>query len=376
MAIPAVFGSQSWTVLMGITFAMAAIASFVALRLQAGYVKTLAESLHEGSIRLSDSELADESTIGTLTATAKSIDRQALLREISKLHKSGMVPGANAPPNRASDLAAAPRAMSAGIWAETLSELMSGDPAKIKKALGQAHGSGSILAAHVIPLLENPQVVPDAVKLLRELAPRIVGQLIDTLVDETQPVGIRKRIPRVLKTTATQRAVDGLMIGLRDPELEVRRACARALYDQTGKNSELRVNAAEIYDTVHRDLRQQSASQHAVTDEEEEPSEEFFFDLNRDYLFWLLSLVLDREPLSLAYKALKTSDGNLRGTALEYLENVLPHSIREDLFARFDVRRAPEGRRRSQANVVNDLMNSRVSIEQRLDEAVRRKSNG
>ena len=56
----------------------------------------------------------------------------------------------------------------------------------------------------------------------------------------------------------------------------------------------------------------------------------------------LLSLVLEREPLSLAYRALRSGDDALRGTALEYFENVLPETLRPlalPLFSRLSPQR-------------------------------------
>jgi hypothetical protein len=47
-------------------------------------------------------------------------------------------------------------------------------------------------------------------------------------------------------------------------------------------------------------------------------------------LYALLSLVLERSPLQIAWAAMKGHDRVLRGTALEYLANVLP----EDVFTR------------------------------------------
>jgi hypothetical protein len=38
----------------------------------------------------------------------------------------------------------------------------------------------------------------------------------------------------------------------------------------------------------------------------------------------LLGLLLPREPVAMAYRALGTTDRHLRGTALEYLQTVLP----------------------------------------------------
>jgi hypothetical protein len=71
-----------------------------------------------------------------------------------------------------------------------------------------------------------------------------------------------------------------------------------------------------------------------------EPSEsEWLDDLLRDkahgsleYVFTLLSLVLPHQPLLIAFRSLHTEDAYLRGTALEYLDGVLPPEIRQRLW--------------------------------------------
>jgi ATP:ADP antiporter, AAA family len=50
------------------------------------------------------------------------------------------------------------------------------------------------------------------------------------------------------------------------------------------------------------------------------------------HVFTLLSLVLPREPLQIAFRSLHADDRQLRGTALEYLEGVLPTQIRHALW--------------------------------------------
>ena len=52
---------------------------------------------------------------------------------------------------------------------------------------------------------------------------------------------------------------------------------------------------------------------------------------NLAHVFTLLALVLPTEPLRIAFRALHTDDQALWGTALEYLENVLPHEVRDRL---------------------------------------------
>jgi hypothetical protein len=48
-------------------------------------------------------------------------------------------------------------------------------------------------------------------------------------------------------------------------------------------------------------------------------------------VFTVLGLVLEREPLAIAYRALRSEDVGLRGTAFEYLDVVLPVNVRDVL---------------------------------------------
>ena len=66
------------------------------------------------------------------------------------------------------------------------------------------------------------------------------------------------------------------------------------------------------------------------------------------HVFTLLSLVLPREPLQIAFRSLHTDDEQLQGTALEYLESVLPPAIRQRLWP-FIERRAGQRARRVHA---------------------------
>ncbi len=52
-----------------------------------------------------------------------------------------------------------------------------------------------------------------------------------------------------------------------------------------------------------------------------------------EHVLRLLGLVFDREAFKLARAALGNADAKLRGTALEYLDNVLPAGIKGTLFA-------------------------------------------
>lgn len=86
-------------------------------------------------------------------------------------------------------------------------------------------------------------------------------------------------------------------------------------------------------------------------------------DIRLEHVFRLLSLSLPREPLHVAFQALHTENSYLRGTALEYLDSVLPPGVREHIWQFLEgpeVRSAPP----KPADVVlRNLMRSRSQIE-------------
>ena len=84
-------------------------------------------------------------------------------------------------------------------------------------------------------------------------------------------------------------------------------------------------------------------------------------------MFNLLALALEREPVRIAARAVTADDAYVRGTALEYLETVLPAR----LFAAFRPLLAAAGplvRQRSPADVRADLIRAGTTMTVSLDE--------
>jgi hypothetical protein len=78
-------------------------------------------------------------------------------------------------------------------------------------------------------------------------------------------------------------------------------------------------------------------------------------DRGLEHVFTLLALVLDPDAVYLAMQASFSDDDNLRGTALEYLENVLPADMYDVLLLHLGS--SHEGRfgQRSLGEIVRDL---------------------
>ncbi|MGE0703665.1 MAG: hypothetical protein AB7P22_06965, partial [Vicinamibacterales bacterium] len=93
------------------------------------------------------------------------------------------------------------------------------------------------------------------------------------------------------------------------------------------------------------------------------------------HVFTLLALVLPSGPLQIAYRGLHSDDRNLRGTALEYLESVLPPPIRERLWPYLEDSRPANRPARPREEILADLVRSNESIMMNL-EALKRQSGG
>ena len=90
------------------------------------------------------------------------------------------------------------------------------------------------------------------------------------------------------------------------------------------------------------------------------------------HVFTMLSLVLPAEPLQIALRGLHADDQNLRGTALEYLESILPVAIREPLWPFLEDHR-PAGRTiKPREDILADLLRSNHSIMLNIEELRRR----
>jgi hypothetical protein len=90
-------------------------------------------------------------------------------------------------------------------------------------------------------------------------------------------------------------------------------------------------------------------------------------DKSLEHVFTLLSLVLPQSHLHTAYLGIHAKDAVLRGTALEYLDVVLPPSVREKLWPYLSDE-APRRSHRPPEQVTADLERLSESMVIRIDE--------
>jgi hypothetical protein len=302
--------------------ALAAAAMLVLLpRLHRGYVVSLEESLRTGAVRLERDEVMDGTTRYTMARTGLALDRDTLMREIAALRQGERTGPAD------------------DALVASVAVLRGRDPVAIRAVL--AEGLPSALVGHVIPLLADDGLAPDVVRALRRVAATATGQLVDAMLDPLRPDAVRRRLPRALRAVASPIAVLGLRQGLDDRRFEVRYQCGRALSAILAEAPALAPARDVVLDEVRRELARGLGAD----------------DRRLEHVFTLLALVVPREPVRIAYRAVRSHDRALRGTAIEYLENVLPEDVRGALWPYLDAH-AREAPRRATDEVVADLLKS------------------
>ncbi len=341
-------------------------------QLHVGYVQALQQGLREQAARLEQVADPDQPpvSIGRLTRPTTELKREQLIDHVERLQPGGLTALVEA--NGAER--AEPQTGPAADWLShreaalaATRALSSGQPAVVRGALRSLAPHRPAVACAIL-LLADRQYHEDAVQGLRAIAPQITGQLLDALLDPDMDFVVRRRIPRTLRDCPTQRAADGLLLGIADQRFEVRYECGRALVRVTDANPALVVSREKVLEAIIRQaestelLAERSSSQFDEP-ERDEPSD-VFDELLRDranrsleHMFSILSLVLERQPLRMAFKALHHDDETYRGTALEYLDTVLPGEVRDVVWP-FLGETAPLSRGRSPAELLADLVSA------------------
>jgi hypothetical protein len=344
-----VLSGAAQPVMLGTAAVAGLVGMWIARRLDRGYVTALERSLRNRAVELRLEDAQDHTTRATLMRTLAGF--QMGLRASAESRE-------RAPSEPLDPLL------------RRIIELRSGDPVRVRQAL-QGGEFDPTLAPHLIPLLAWDAVAQEALRALRHTGPAVTGQLVAALLDGGQDFAIRRRIPRVLSAFPSVRAVEGLLLGLNDKRFEVRFRCGKALAAMLDQNPGLSLPGDQALEAVSRELElgKRLWESHRLLDGSEE--DELVGDrANRglEHVFTLLSLILPREPLRISFGALQTDDEMLRGTALEYLESVLPPPIRERLWPFLEDKRPPERAPRRREEILSELLQSHESIRVRLQE--------
>ena len=210
----------------------------LARRLNRGYIQTLERSLLNRALELDFSDVEDLTTRTVMMRTIRSRTTGAASQKIGG--------------QSSVRVAAVPSSVDPEI-AEIMA-LRSRDRARVSAVLRHEEGMPATLVPHVIPLLAWDPVSEDAIYALRKVSEERIGELIDALIDPNQPFAVRRRLARVFSVCVSQRAADGLILGLDDQRFEVRFQCGRSLAAIVAKNPRIRIHDQAIYDVVLREV--------------------------------------------------------------------------------------------------------------------------
>jgi hypothetical protein len=326
------------------TFAFA-LSLLLALRARQGYVDELERSLRAGTVRLD--EVEDPATRLTLSATALGLDRKTLLEQISR-HQAALgaaAAAAGSQPNVAPAPPAEPESAEARELIESVRALLGRDRVALRQVLGR-RPLDARLAAFVVPHLASDEHVKAALSALRAMGPDVVGLLADVMLSDQQPLEVRRRVPHVLRALRGPRVASALTRALSADALEVRYRAALALLEVTRDERAFVPDSKDVFALALKEVERGSLTREAS-----------------DHVFALLSLATTRGSLELVRQGLRTDDNKLRGTALEYLESLLPEAVRAPLVQALSERIEPRGLQRSETQLLDELKRSiRVDV--------------
>ena len=304
---------------------------FVARRLRAGYVNAL-----EGGLRRRV-EQAVEYSMGdfTVAGTMAGLDRSAVMRALG----ASATVQATAPP--ADPVVAA------------IADFRSGDLLRIRAALRDPPRDPLIIGA-VVPLLARDDVMRMAVSALSGFGARAAGEMVSVLLDPATPDVVRRRLPLALMTCPSPIARDGLLAALDGFDFEIRLRCGRALLAFADEHPELSTPFPGALALAERELAG-SGDKHRI----------------REHVFNLLALALEREAMRIVARAFTTEDAYVRGTAIEYLETVLPARLFAALLPLLSTDGPAPAHRRPVTEVRAELMRAGATMTVSLDEVRR-----
>jgi len=191
------------------------------------------------------------------------------------------------------------------------------------------------------------------------------------LLDPDEDFAVRRRLVAVLADSFTDQSFEALLGALGDRRFEVRYRAGGALARMMERMPGVRVKEDQVMNAIQREVTVERGvwEGRRLLDADDELWSPVEADIVRDranrsleHVFTLLSLVRPAAPLRLAFRALLTDDAYLRGTALEYLESVLPESIRVPLWPFLEQTDRPRRQPRPPGEVVQELLASKESI--------------
>lgn len=344
------FGTEAILILAAML--LASVCLLLILALHRGYVRQLADNLRSGQLDPGEIKAVDATTLHTLASTQTALDRESLLKEITALRKSTgpeISPAAEVSVTRGTD-----------PLTEAIVNLRSGDETRIRRVLSSRSMTPE-LVPHAIALLSDARVLRQALKALRPLASSASGQISDALLNPGLNPLARRRLPLLLAHSDNRIAVLGLTNSLDDADWNVKFRSALALSTIHRRHPQLKPPEDVILHVAEREAASIKGTEifHS-TDNQSIASDQ---DRRRlEMIFHLFGAIYDPEPLELCLQALKSNDRGLQGTALEYLENLLPVPVWKHLQPVLSSDTQTRGPRRTLQQSAKELLKAAATL--------------
>ena len=331
---------------------------YVGIKTGAEYTRTVRDRLSDGGEQLDTSDFDDRHLL-TVTMT-----RFDLEKELAKVGVTlDEVAGEPQP-----DLAATG-------GGTTLDRILASDPDVVERALDECDDWDEAHIEALTRLLARKNLFSRAARALQRTGEPGERHVIHVLLDEHADFVIRRRIPRILAELDTPAADQALLDGLAAGRFEVRYRAAIAL-SRRRKNG-LATAAGDwqaiVWEAVAREVSRDRPiwELQKILDEAEVGEDDFVGkrvdvrgELSLEHTFRQLSLVVDAEAVKMAFHGIVMGDENLKGLALEYLEQILPPDIRDRLWPFIgDISDYQRGKStRPVEEVVDDLSKTGVTL--------------
>ena len=304
-----------------LAIAASALTVFLSLRAQRGYVVALEARLRAGTSN-EELDFDDDARRLLLSATATGIDRAKLVEHIARMRQGktelrgptqSVLPASAEPSLPHAELRkTAPPEAPEQIVAD-VRVLVGSDVRALQSVLARPDLDAR-LAAFVVPHLGRDELVKAAVSSLRAMGHGALGVLAEAMHSSSLPAVVRRRVPHVLRSGRGDRVVRTLFWALSADAIEVRYRAALALAEVTRDDKDLLPDRQQVFALVLIEVARGPLDRPTI-----------------DHVFALLALGLNRGSVELARQGVLSEDRKLRGTALEYLESLLPEAVRTPL---------------------------------------------
>lgn len=257
--------------------------------------------------------------------------------------------------------------------------IRSGMPARLMGAIKRYGEPDEKLVRRLLPLLARDRFAGVIVSALRDPPPALAKPLVEFMLDSSNDLAARRRVPRIVSRCESSLSLEGLFQGLRDPRFEIRVQCGRALLRAHARavpgGFAASLDRERVMSTVLREVDVGMPVWQAQQGDQEDWGEDAALiehvirergNASLAHVFTLLALVLPREPLERAVRGIQSGDRMQRGLALEYLESVLPSEVRVRLWPFLEAE--ARSRERVSERSVEDMIAANESIVISLDE--------